>query len=81
MAFGDTLSRLWHSALNRTGPERMIIFAIAASWCAAIVTGFGDIPFFHHETRIFLFTLLGWAYLNSDKSRSNATTDIWLRRN
>ena len=77
----DALHRLWHSALNHTGPERMIGFAIAASWCAAIVTGLGDIPFFHHETRIFLFTLLAWAYLNSDKSRGTANTDDQLRRN
>jgi putative inorganic carbon (HCO3(-)) transporter len=77
----ETLHRLWHSALNRTGPERMIAVAIAASWCAAIVTGLGDIPFFHHETRIFLFTLLAWAYLNADKSRGTANTDGQLRRN
>ena len=77
----ETLHRLWHSALNRTGPERMIAFAIAASWCAAIVTGLGDIPFFHHETRIFLFTLLAWAYLNADKSGGTANTDGQLCRN
>ncbi|MGH7874981.1 MAG: O-antigen ligase family protein [Candidatus Binatia bacterium] len=77
----ETLRRLWRSAVIRTGPQRMLIFAIAASWCAAIVTGFGDIPFFHHETRIFFFTLLGWACLNPDQPGSNATTDIWSRRN
>jgi O-antigen ligase len=77
----DVLRRLWHSASNRTGPERMIVFAIAASWSAAIVTGLGDIPFFHHETRIFFFSLLAWAYLNYDKSRGTANADGQSRRN
>jgi hypothetical protein len=28
-----------------------------------MVTGLGDVPFYHHETRICFFTLLALAYL------------------
>jgi hypothetical protein len=35
-----------------------------------MVSGLGDIPFFHHETRIFFFTLIALAhvYAAADKS-------------
>ena len=59
----DTLVRLWNTSRRRDGPERYLGFALAASWIAAIVTGLGDVPFYHHETRIYFFTLLALAYL------------------
>ena len=58
-----TLIRLCSTAWRRDGPERYLGYALTASWIAAIVAGFGDIPFFHHETRIFFFTLLALAHL------------------
>jgi O-antigen ligase len=51
------------AALLSDGPRRILGFAIAASWLAALVAGVGDIPFYHHETRIFFFTLAGMAHI------------------
>ena len=54
---GATLRRVLRAALVRDGAPRLLGFALATSWVAAILTGIGDIPFYHHETRIFFFTL------------------------
>jgi putative inorganic carbon (HCO3(-)) transporter len=44
---------------NRLGdPDRIFRLGIAAAWIAFIVTGLGDVPFYHHEIRILFFTLL-----------------------
>jgi O-antigen ligase len=59
----STLWRLLHSALTRSAPQRFAGIAIAASWTAAAVAGLGDIPFYHHEPRVFFFTLFALAYL------------------
>ena len=59
----STLWRLLHSALTRSAPQRLAGIAIAASWTAAAVAGLGDIPFYHHEPRVFFFTLFALAYL------------------
>jgi hypothetical protein len=37
----------------------MILIALGAAWVAFAVAGLGDVPFYHHEARIFFFTLLG----------------------
>ncbi|HEX9786547.1 MAG TPA: hypothetical protein VGB09_00915, partial [Candidatus Binatia bacterium] len=55
--------RLWRSSLRRQGPERLLGASLTAAWVAAIVTGLGDIPFYHHETRIYFFTLFALAHL------------------
>jgi O-antigen ligase len=60
---GHTLLRVWRASLKRVGPERLLGLALSASWIAAIVTGFGDVPFYHHETRIFFFTLFALAHM------------------
>jgi O-antigen ligase len=60
---GHTLLSLCRSARRRDGPERYLGFALTASWIAAMVSGLGDIPFFHHETRIFFFTLIALAHM------------------
>jgi O-antigen ligase len=60
---GQTLWRLSHSAFAAAGAERLLGFGLAASWVAAIVTGLGDVPFYHHETRIAFFTLFALAHL------------------
>lgn len=62
---GHTLLRLRRAARRREGSERRLGFALSASWIAAIVTGLGDIPFYHHETRIFFFTLLALAHMDA----------------
>lgn len=59
----QTLLRLSQAALVRHGTERLFGFALSASWVAALVAGLGDIPFYHHETRIFFFTLLAAAHI------------------
>jgi O-antigen ligase len=58
-----TLVRVIATAGRQAGSASVLGFALAGSWIAAIVTGLGDIPFYHHETRIFFFTLLGAAQL------------------
>ncbi len=61
--FGQTLFRVLRTALRYAPLERVGGFALAASWIAAGVTGLGDVPFYHHETRIMFFTLFALAYL------------------
>ncbi len=58
-----TLNRLFRSALRRSSVQRHVGYAIAASWIAAALTGLGDIPFYHHEPRVFFFSLFALAYL------------------
>jgi O-antigen ligase len=60
---GATLRRVLSAALVREDAQRLLGFALATSWVAAIVTGMGDIPFYHHETRIFFFSLLATAQI------------------
>jgi O-antigen ligase len=72
---GQTLLRVSQAALRRDGAERLMGFALAASWIAAIVTGVGDIPFYHHETRIFFFSLFALAYIYSSRPES-LTSDV-----
>jgi len=60
---GATLLRVLSAALERQGAQRLLGFALATSWVAAIVAGMGDIPFYHHETRIFFFSLLATAQI------------------
>ena len=60
---GITLLRVSLAALRRDGTQKLLGFALAASWIAAMVGGLGDIPFYHHETRIFFFSLLGVAHM------------------
>lgn len=59
------LSTLWHvlrSAAVGPSPQRLVGFAIASSWTAAAVAGLGDVPFYHHTPRVFLFSLFVLAY-------------------
>jgi O-antigen ligase len=60
---GHTLLRLWRTSFSRDGPERLLGIGLTASWIAAIVTGIGDVPFYHHETRIWFFTLFALAHM------------------
>jgi O-antigen ligase len=67
---GQSLLRVSRAAIRRDGAERLVGFGLAASWVAAIVTGVGDIPFYHHETRIFFFTLFALACIYSSRPES-----------
>ncbi len=60
---GVTLLRVLAVALTRQGAQRLLGFGLATSWVAAIVAGIGDIPFYHHESRIFFFSLLAAAQI------------------
>lgn len=55
----STLVHLFHEAMREEIKERKIVLCcLAASLLAFMVCGLGDVPFYHHETRIFFFTLL-----------------------
>jgi O-antigen ligase len=60
---GDILRRLMRSMRARSSPNALVGIALGAAWSAALVTGLGDVPFYHHETRIFFFSLIALAYL------------------
>jgi len=42
---------------------RLVQIGIASALIAFIVTGLGEVPFHHHETRLYFFTLLALIYL------------------
>jgi len=67
----STLFRVLHSALDRPTSDQLAGVAIAASWSAAAITGFSDIPFYHHEPRIFFFSLFALAYLYCRRANVN----------
>jgi O-antigen ligase len=58
-----TLYRLLRAAIRRSSLHRQVGYTIAASWIAAALAGLGDIPFYHHEPRVFFFSLFALAYL------------------
>ncbi|MGE5218591.1 MAG: O-antigen ligase family protein [Chloroflexota bacterium] len=60
---GQALARLWRSSLARAGAVRLLGVGLAGAWIAAVVAGIGDVPFYHHETRIYFFTLIALAHL------------------
>lgn len=68
----STLYRLLRSALSKPSPERIVGVTIAASWSAAAVAGFSDIPFYHHEPRIFFFSLFALAFLYYRQANINS---------
>ena len=43
--------------------KRMILISVLAALVALVITGLGDVPFYHHETRIYFFTLIALAHL------------------
>ncbi|HEY7162951.1 MAG TPA: O-antigen ligase family protein [Candidatus Binatia bacterium] len=52
---------LRRAVLREAAERRTRAVGLAGAWTAAVITAIGDIPFYHHETRIFFFTLLGVA--------------------
>ncbi|MBM4297407.1 MAG: hypothetical protein FJ143_06660 [Deltaproteobacteria bacterium] len=59
----STLYRLLRSVLAEANSSRLLGVSLATSWVAAAVAGLGDIPFYHHEPRIFFFSLFALAHL------------------
>jgi O-antigen ligase len=59
----ETLCR----AYRAKSQSRTLLFGLAGAWIGAAVTGLSDIPFYHHETRIFFFTILALAFCLSDR--------------
>jgi len=59
---GAFYQALRHS-INREAWNQPAQLGIAAAWIAFAVTGLGDVPFYHHETRIFFFSLFALARL------------------
>jgi hypothetical protein len=47
---------------------RFTYIGLFASLIAFIVGGLNDVPLYHHETRIFFFTLLGLIHLRFGES-------------
>jgi len=55
-------------AHSETNGRRTLLYSLGAAWIAAAVTGFGDVPFYHHETRIFFFTILALIFCLAKKT-------------
>jgi putative inorganic carbon (HCO3(-)) transporter len=53
-----TFSKTLDAAGRLEDSARVFQLGIAAAWIAFVVTGLGDVPFYHHEIRILFFTLL-----------------------
>lgn len=59
---GDVFYRIAR-ARTAEGADRLLGHGLAASWMAAAVAAIGDVPFYHHETRMFFFSLVAFAHL------------------
>ncbi len=59
----QAVSRTLRSASRFDNISRIFALGIAAAWIAFVVTGLGDVPFYHHEIRILFFTLLALTHL------------------
>ncbi len=69
-----TLVHLFHVAMREEIKERKILLCcMAVSLLAFMVSGLGDVPFYHHETRIFFFTLLALISLHLPGGAANRT--------
>jgi O-antigen ligase len=55
-------------AHSETKGRRTLLYSLGAAWIAAAVTGFGDVPFYHHETRILFFTILALIFCLAKKT-------------
>jgi O-antigen ligase len=57
---------LWRSirrAFLKDNQNSVLHLGIVASLVAVAVTGLGDVPFYHHQVRILLFTILALIYI------------------
>ncbi len=58
---GDVFYRITRATVRREGAEKLLGYGLAASWAAAAVAAIGDVPFYHHDARIFFFSLVAFA--------------------
>jgi O-antigen ligase len=61
---GHGLRQALSDARGVESANRVFQLGMAAAWIAFAVTGLGDVPFFHHEIRIYFFTLLALTHLS-----------------
>jgi putative inorganic carbon (HCO3(-)) transporter len=54
----QAFSTVMRRANSAKDEKAMLLIALGAAWVAFAVAGLGDVPFYHHEPRIFFFTLL-----------------------
>lgn len=68
MACGNLFSLIRRARAETSGPSRILYLALAASLLAFLVGILGDAPFYNHDTRIFVFTLLPltWLFLRRE---------------
>jgi O-antigen ligase len=60
----DCVYKVWRAiSQEQDHVRRMIPISILAALVAFILIGFSDVPFYHHETRIYFFTLLALTHL------------------
>jgi putative inorganic carbon (hco3(-)) transporter len=69
----QAISQTLRNASRFENADRVFALGIAAAWIAFVVTGLGDVPFYHHEIRILFFTLLALTHLYSYPSASSAS--------
>jgi O-antigen ligase len=69
----QAVSQTLRNATRFENADRVFALGIAAAWIAFVVTGFGDVPLYHHEIRILFFTLLALTHLYSYPSASSAS--------
>ena len=60
--------KMLREVLQEQEPARRItLISISAALVALVITGLGDVPFYHHETRIYLFSLIALAHLHTQR--------------
>ncbi len=67
---GQAFMLSWRRTRSKDGKDRLNALGLAAAWIAAAVTGLGDVPFYHHSTRIFFFSLFALIQLQARADRS-----------
>jgi hypothetical protein len=59
----QAVSQSLSSASRFANADRVFALGMGAAWIAFVVTGLGDVPYYHHEIRILFFTLLALTHL------------------
>jgi O-antigen ligase len=61
---GQTFMIAWRGPRTQNVKNRLIAPGLAAAWVGAVTSAMGDVPFYHHSTRIFFFSLFALIYLH-----------------